>query len=213
VPALPLFSGVESYQPATVAGLVCLEFVWGTAFPPPSRGAPHTSATVASLVHPKLAGGSHQTHLLWQAYLLKVRLGACPFSFVRSTQGAPSFCYVSFSVPCCFNSVFFVFPREGLRLSRGLGWFIPGVAIGIPHAVYLLTCWSESPKQGRSQHLVAWEASWFLHIVWCGEVMCRLGAQGCQNFASSWWYFLPGMSPASQQDFCFTELTLSASSL
>jgi hypothetical protein len=30
----------------------------------------------------------------------------------------------------------------GVNLSQGLGWFIPGVAVGIPHATYLLTCWS-----------------------------------------------------------------------
>jgi hypothetical protein len=39
------------------------------------------------------------------------------------------------------------------------------------------------------------------------------GDLGCQSFASSWWFFLPNVSPESQQDFCFTEIILSASSL
>jgi hypothetical protein len=36
-----------------------------------------TSVTVASLVHSRLIGGSHQTHLLQQACLLKVHTGIC----------------------------------------------------------------------------------------------------------------------------------------
>jgi hypothetical protein len=43
--------------------------------------------------------------------------------------------------------------------------------------------------------------------------VCRLGVQRCWNFGSSLWFFLPGVSPASQQDFYFKELMLSASSL
>jgi hypothetical protein len=40
-----------------------------------------------------------------------------------------------------------------------------------------------------------------------------MGVWGCQCFVSSWWLFLPVLSPASQQDFYFTEFMLSASSL
>jgi hypothetical protein len=43
--------------------------------------------------------------------------------------------------------------------------------------------------------------------------LCGLGDQGSWSIASSCWFFLPDVSPASQQDFCFMELTLSASSL
>jgi hypothetical protein len=103
--------------------------------------------------------------------------------------------------------------RRKVSLSMGLCWFIPGVAVGVPCAAYLLTCWSVSPKQVRSWHLAAQEPSLFLHMMWCGKAMCRLGVQGCWIFASSWWFFLPGMSPESQQDFYFMELMLSASSL
>jgi hypothetical protein len=39
------------------------------------------------------------------------------------------------------------------------------------------------------------------------------GGSGCQSFDSSWWFFLPSVAPASQQNFWFTELMLSASAL
>jgi hypothetical protein len=50
-----------------------------------------TSATVASLPHPKLAGGSHQTHLLRKACLFKVCWSAFPSLFLWSAQGALTF--------------------------------------------------------------------------------------------------------------------------
>jgi hypothetical protein len=74
-------------------------------------------------------------------------------------------------------------------------------------------CWSASPKQVGSWHLVVQEPSWFLRISWCGEAMYGLEVQGYRSFASSWWFFLPGVSLATQQDFYFMELMLSASSL
>jgi hypothetical protein len=66
----------------------------------------------------------------------------------------------------------------GVSLSRGLCWFIPVVTVGIPHAAYLLTCWSVFPKQIWSQHLEVQEPFWFLNVTWCGEALCRLGVQG-----------------------------------
>jgi hypothetical protein len=89
---------------------------------------------------------------------------------------------MSFSILCLLFSsfvfAFFSFCRAGVSLSRGLCWFIPGVAVEIPHAVYLLTCWSASPKQVWSQHLVAWEPSCFLSTMWHGEVLYGLGIWG-----------------------------------
>jgi hypothetical protein len=55
-PAPSLFSKVESYQPATAAVLVYLEFMWGISFSPLSGGVCHMSATVANLAHPNLSG-------------------------------------------------------------------------------------------------------------------------------------------------------------
>jgi hypothetical protein len=73
-----------------------------------------------------------------------------------------------------------------VSLFRGLCWFISGVAVGIPHATYLLMFWSASLKQVRSWHLVAWEPSWFLRISWYGlgvwgfRVLPLLGGFTCQ---------------------------------
>jgi hypothetical protein len=73
---------------------------------------------------------------------------------------APHLLYcMSFSVPCLVFS--FVFARWG-QFVQGLCWFIPGVAVGVPRATYLLTGWSVSPKQVWSPHLAAWEPSCFL---------------------------------------------------
>jgi hypothetical protein len=83
---------------------------------------------------------------------------------------------------------------------------------GVPHATYLFTWWSVSPKQIRSQCLMAWEPSLFLHLMWCGDAMCELLVWRCRSFASSWWFFLPGVSPVSLQEFTFGS-ALSASSL
>jgi hypothetical protein len=44
----------------------------------------------------------------------------------------------SYSVPCLLFS-FVSFVGQWVSLSRGLFLFIPGVAVGIPHATYLLT--------------------------------------------------------------------------
>jgi hypothetical protein len=45
-----------------------------------------------------------------------------------------------------YYSVFF-FLRVGVRLPRGLCWLIPGVAVGIPYAAYLLTCYLCLPSR------------------------------------------------------------------
>jgi hypothetical protein len=111
----------------------------------------------------------------------------------------------SFGSPVLFvRCIFFSFlPGWGSVCPGGYADFSQGV----PHAAYLLTWWS--PKQGRSWHLAAWEPSWFLCLMWWagggGMVVvyatCRLGVWRCGSFASSRWFFLPGVPPASLQDF------------
>jgi hypothetical protein len=103
-------------------------------------------------------------------------------------------CCVSFTVPCLsfsffWGGVFFFFCSVGVSLSRSLCWFLPGVAVGIPHATYLLTWWSVFPKQVWSRHLAAQEPSCFLSVTWHGEALYQLGVQGVKSFASSWWFF------------------------
>jgi hypothetical protein len=66
-----------------------------------------------------------------------------------------------------------------------------------------------SPKQVWSQHLVAWEPSWFLSVL-CREALYRLGVQGVEALITLGAYFLPSVAPESQQNFLFMALTLSA---
>jgi hypothetical protein len=47
--------------------------------------------------------------------------------------------------------------------------------------------------------------------MWYGEAFYRLGVQGVEVLILLGVLFKPSVAPASQQDFCFTELTLSAS--
>jgi hypothetical protein len=97
-----------------------------------------------------------------------------PSSLACSEHTAPSaVCPFQFLV---YYSVFFC--GMGVSLSRGLCWFIPGVAVGIPPATYLLICWSPSPKQVWSQYLVAKEPSCFFSITWHGEALYGLRVQG-----------------------------------
>jgi hypothetical protein len=144
------------------------------------------SATVANLVLPKFPGGNHQTHLLWHVCLFKVCVGACPSPFLQSSRCPALLLHVLFSF---LYFIQFFSPRAGVTLPRGLCWFTPRVALGVLCATSLLICWSVSPKQVRSWCLVAQEPSWFLRILWHGEVMCRLGAQGCCTCASFLWFY------------------------
>jgi hypothetical protein len=96
--------------------------------------------------------------------------------------------------------VFFFF-RVRVSLSRGLCWFIPGVAVGTLLVAYLLTCWSVSPKQVWSQCLEAWEPSWFLSVRWHGEALCRLGVWGVRVLLILGGFFLPSVAPTFSAKF------------
>jgi hypothetical protein len=53
----------------------------------------------------------------------------------------------------------------------------------------------------------------FSQCNWCGEILYGLGVQGVKVLILLGAFFQPSMAPVSQQDFLFTELTLSTSSL
>jgi hypothetical protein len=104
-------------------------------------------------------------------------------SLVHSKYPAPSAaCPFQFLV---YYLVFFFLCGAGVILSRWLCLFIPGVAVGVLHATYLLTCWSVSPKQIWSWHLAVEEPSWFLCVMWHGGTV-RAGGSVCQSLAYSW---------------------------
>jgi hypothetical protein len=82
--------------------------------------------------------------------------GHLPFQslFTESLHGdqvlAPPSSSIVLRAPCPLCSMFlfislfiiqvFFLLGGGVSLSRGLCWFIPGVAMGVPCAAYLLTC-------------------------------------------------------------------------
>jgi hypothetical protein len=111
-----------------------------------------------------------------------------------------------------YYSVFFLAGRGPVCPGAYAG-FIPRMVVGILHAAYLLTCWCTSPKQVWSWHVVVWEPSCFLGVTWSGVALYWLGAQGSWVLLLLGVFFLPSLAPASQQDFWFMELMLSASSL
>jgi hypothetical protein len=137
--------------------------------------------------HPPTVGPSgFPVFVYWK--FMEISSLPSPPSRVHSEHPTP--CAVcSFSVLCLlFSFLFFwvFFARQWVSLPRGLCWFIPGVAVGILHAAYLLTCWSASPKQVWSWHLAAWWPSCCLSATWHGEPLYGLGIQ---EFDSSWWFF------------------------
>jgi hypothetical protein len=77
---------------------------------------------------------------------------------------------------------------------------------------HLLVC-RMSPKQFWSWCLAVWEPSCFLSVTWHGEALYGLGVQSAAVLILFGALFLPSVAPASQQDFWFTELMLSASAL
>jgi hypothetical protein len=113
----------------------------------------------------------------------------------------------------CSLLILFFSHGVGVSLSRELCWFIPGVAMGILRASYLLTCWSASPKQVWNHCLLVREPSCFLSVTWHIETLYGLGVQGVRVLILLGGFFLPSVAPASQTNFWSMELMLSASAL
>jgi hypothetical protein len=138
----------------TFSGRLCLFRVCRGNFPFPTflRSVLHISHC-ASLVYPKLAGISCQTHLLPQACLYKVCAGA-PFS--RALKVPCPFCYVSFSVTCFIFSFFppawgSDCPGSYASLSQGWLWryLVPlicsPVGLCLPRKLGVSIWWCRSP--------------------------------------------------------------------
>jgi hypothetical protein len=114
----------------------------------------------------KIHEGACPSPLLWwrvlqsgyccKLCLFKVHREDCLSPFSGVLKAPRPLCFMSFSVLCLFFSFF---SRPGVGLSRNYTCFISGVSVGIPCADHVLTCWSTSPRQVRSQHLAAWEPS------------------------------------------------------
>jgi hypothetical protein len=75
---------------------------------------------------------------------------------------------------------------------------------------YLLVC-RMSPKQVWSQHLVVWQPSCFLSVMWHGEAFHRLGVLDVEVLILLASLFLPSVAPVFQLCFGVSELMQSAS--
>jgi hypothetical protein len=140
------------------------------------------------------------SRLLLQALFTESSCRELPLHLLCCTQSTPpSFLCVLFS--SLFIIQFFFFCRAGVSLSRGLCWFIPGVAVGVSCATYLLTCWCEFPKPVWSLHLAAREPSCFLSGLWHGVALFGLGVRSVGVLFILGGFFLPRVAPVSQQNF------------
>jgi hypothetical protein len=83
-------------------------------------------------------------------------------------------CYVSFSILCLLFSFFLCVWGGGQTAQRAM-LVDPRGGCGDTICRLFAHLLSVSPKQVRSQHLVAQEPSCFLRVMWHGEAMCRLG--------------------------------------
>jgi hypothetical protein len=72
-------------------------------------------------------------------------ISSLPLPLLWFTQSTSLLC-VLFQFLVYYSVLLFSFGRTGVILSRGLFWFIPGVAVGMPHATYLLTCGLHLPS-------------------------------------------------------------------
>jgi hypothetical protein len=120
-------------------------------------------------------------------------------------------CYVSFVVVVYYSvCIFSLFTLGGGQSVQGAMLIWPRVVCGNTTCclAHLVVCFS---RAGRSWCLAAREPSWFLPLTWSRDATHRLGVRRSQNFASSWWFFLQGVSPMSLQDFTLGSM-LSASS-
>jgi hypothetical protein len=125
------------------------------------------------------------------------------------TQGAPPSLQCVFIVLIAYYSVS-LFSLVGVSLSRGYADLAQG-CLWKYHVPFSLPC-PRLPNLSEHRHLAARGPSLFLCFMWSGNSLCRLEVWRGQSFASFWWFCLPGVSPASLQDFAILGM-LSASSL
>jgi hypothetical protein len=139
------------------------------------------------------------------ANLHTVQVGNAPPPLSRAQGSPPSLLNVFFFQLLFYYSDFFpLFSLGGVQSVQG-AMLIYHLLLSSPGGLCL-------PKQSGSWHLAVREPSWFLHLSWSGDAMRGLRVWRSRSFASSWWLFLPGISPASLQDFTLGS-TFSAYSL
>jgi hypothetical protein len=138
------------------------------------------------------------------------RSAPCFFPFLQCAQSTPTP-----SVACSFSVLYYwvLFLRGGSQSVQGAMLVYHRGGCGNTVCclfAHLLACISQAGLELASGSIgallfsqcnVAWRS-----FVWAGGSECR-------SFDSFWCFFLPNVALASQQDFWFMELTLSASAL
>jgi hypothetical protein len=109
-----------------------------------------------------------------------------PSLLLRCSGYPPSLLHVFFVFIAYYSGFFSFFPLGGglvcpgdyADLSQDFLW-----EYRVPLSSLSGPCF---PKLSGCCHLAsAWEASWFLHLTWSGDAMCRLEVWRSQSFASS----------------------------
>jgi hypothetical protein len=209
-----VFSSIQPYLPVAIAVFFLFRVHVGKS-PSPTFwwSMPHFSCCYKVSPLQGCWAGAATPAFSGQLVYLQFAWGSASLLLSGAQDTSPSLLRVFFFFNCLFIiqfGFFPFFPGQRSVCPGGLYWFVPGLSVEVQHAVYLLTC--GSAKQVRIWHLAVWEPSWFLRLMWSGDAMCMLGVWRCQSFASSWWFFLPDVSPSSLQDFTLGSM-LSASSL
>jgi hypothetical protein len=90
-----------------------------------------------------------------------------------------------------------------VSLPRGLCWFIPWVAGGIPHDAWCSPVWSAEFLPSRFGASIWWQqqSSCFHKVTWSGKAFYGLGAQVVKVLILLGVLFPPSVAPASQQGF------------
>jgi hypothetical protein len=190
---------------------VCLQFTWEV-------GLPSSPVEFSSLLH---------SHKLPRSWLLGTRLRSCqslsclPSLFIYSPgKGSLPPIFGAQCAPPSFPPVFIV-----LVAYYSVSLFSPGGGKSVQGAMLLwprLVCGSTAipwnspgprlPKPSGHRRLAARGPSWFLHLMWSRDSLCRLEVWRDQSYASSQWLCLQSVSLVSLQDFTIGG-SLSASSL
>jgi hypothetical protein len=138
---------------------------------------------------------------LFCSWLLSVCCCSCLLQ-PAGCEGFPLPPSLALRVPCLLCYMYFllllVFIQFSFPFFPGWGSVCPGGYADLAqgclweyHVLLSSPCGLRLPKpSGRCCLVVAQEPSWFLHLTWSGNAMCRLEVWRSQSFASAQWFFL-----------------------
>jgi hypothetical protein len=123
-----------------------------------------------------------------------LQLACCegfPLPLLQCSGHPTLFAMCLFCCYCLLFSFFFsFFPGWGSVCPGGYAYLAQG-CLWKYHVPLSSPCGLHLPKlSGHCCLAAAREPSWFLHLTWSGDAMCRLEVWRGQSFASSWWFFL-----------------------